>query len=451
MINTYFGGLWRLQVRTLIVRKRAELRDSLADPLLKNSIHLILTTFLTSALGFLFWYIAARFYPSAQVGLASAAISSMNLMVMFSLLGFNISLIRFLPNSPKKETIMNSCFTLAFMMSIIISIIYLISLDYVAPSLSFLRKNFVYELSFIGFTGIWSITTLISSVLISNRTAEYVLVKELIFGLSKMPVPILMMSAGAFGIFFSWGAGLAIAVVIGFIFLLKINPSYRPKALIDRETVNNIFSYSSTNYIANLFYMAPALILPTMVATLLSPDKAAYFYISWMIANLLFTIPVQASQSLFAEGSNKEDLTDAATIRSAKYILFLLIPSVVFILILGDKLLLSFGKEYSNQGLHLLQLLAVSAIPYSIGSIFAANKRIKKENTAVILIYGLLAIITLTGSYLLLEQKGLIGIGYAWILGNIIIASCLLFSFLIKRFSNKCQIENNWRRTMIRK
>lgn len=425
----------------LIVKKGAELRDSLADPLLKNSIHLISTTFLTSALGFLFWYIAARFYSSAQVGLASAAISSMNLLVMFSLLGFNISLIRFLPNSPKKETIMNSCFTLAFMMSIIISIIYLISIDYIAPDLSFLRKNFIYELFFIGFTGIWSITTLISSVLISNRTAEYVLVKELIFGLSKMPVPILMVSAGAFGIFFSWGAGLSIAVLIGFVFLLKINPSYRPKALIDRETVNNIFSYASANYIANLFYMAPALVLPTMVATLLSPDKAAYFYISWMIANLLFTIPVQASQSLFAEGSNKEDSTDAATIRSAKYILFLLIPSVVFILILGDKLLLSFGKEYSSQGLHLLQLLAVSAIPYSIGSIIVANKRIKKENTAVIFIYGLLATITLAGSYLLLEEKGLIGIGYAWILGNTAVVSILIFSFIIKRFSNNYQKE----------
>lgn len=306
------------------------------------------------------------------------------------------------------------------------------ALRYLAPDLLFLNQNLAHRISFIGFTGIWAITTLISSVLISNRTAEYVLVKELIFGLSKMPMPILMMSAGAFGIFFSWGAGLAIAVIFGFIFLLKIDPSYKPRALIDRETIQDIFYFSSSNYLANLFYMAPALVLPTMVASLISPDMAAYFYVSWMIANLLFTIPVQASQSLFAEGSNKESIVDQVTIKSLKYIFLLLIPVFVLILILGEKLLLIFGIEYSKQGLELLHLLAFSSIPYAVGSVFVANKRIKKENATVMSIYGLLALITLVGSYLLLERVGLVGIGYSWMIGNIIVV-CLLGLSLKKK------------------
>ena len=405
----------------------------LKDPLIKNGIHLISATFLTSALGFLFWYIAAKSYPPTQVGLASAAISSLNLLVLFSLLGFNISLIRFLPSSSRRETIMNSCFTLSFIMSVAMSAIYLIVLSYLSPDMLFLKKNVIYEISFIGFAGIWSITTLISSVLISNRTAEYVLLKEFIFGLSKIPIPILLSSAGAVGIFFSWGIGLTFSIIIGFFFLLKINPSYRPRATIDIETISNIFYFSSSNHVANLFYMAPALILPSMIATLLSPDFAAYFYISWMIANLLFAIPVQASQSLFAEGSNKEDSADSVTIKSAKFILMLLVPSVVFILIVGDKLLLLFGKGYSDQGFGLLQLLAISAIPYSIESIFVANKRIKKKNMIVIFIYGLLAIITIVGSYILLDKVGLIGVGFAWLTGNMIIVSLLGLSFLNRK------------------
>lgn len=318
-------------------------------------------------------------------------------------------------------------------MSILVSLIYLIALKYLAPDLLFLKQNLAHEISFVGFTGIWALTTLISSVLISNRTAEYVLIKESIFGLSKIPLPIILTSAGAFGLLFSWGIGLAIAVIFGFIVLLKIYPSYKPQAVIDKGVLRHIFYFSSSNYLASLFSMAPALILPTMVAALMSPDMAAYFYVSWMIANLLFTIPVQASQSLFAEGSNKESSVDAATVKSIKYIFLLLIPSVIFILILGKDLLLLFGKAYSNQGFPLLQLLAFSSIPYAIGSVFAANKRIKKENVAVIIIYGLLGITTLFGSYLLLDEVGLIGIGYAWILGNIIVLIFLTIIHILNK------------------
>ncbi len=44
-------------------------------PLYSNALVLIVNSGLAAALGFLFWALAARLYPAAQVGLASAAIS----------------------------------------------------------------------------------------------------------------------------------------------------------------------------------------------------------------------------------------------------------------------------------------------------------------------------------------------------------------------------------------
>jgi len=63
---------------------------------------------LTSAGSGFFWLIAARFYSTADIGHASAIISAMGLISMLSLLGFDISLVRFLPEREDKKLI-NSC------------------------------------------------------------------------------------------------------------------------------------------------------------------------------------------------------------------------------------------------------------------------------------------------------------------------------------------------------
>jgi O-antigen/teichoic acid export membrane protein len=405
-----------------IPKNRKELKQHLRDPLFKNAIHLISTTFATTALGFVFWMVVTRYYASEEVGLASTIISSMNLLAMLSLLGFNVALIRFLPNSDEKKDTINSCFTLCLIAALVISAIFLLGLDIWSPKLLFLKQELLFATLFIAFTGILVATTLLNSVFISNRTSKYVLIKESIFGTSKIPIPIFLVSFGAFGVFFAWGIGSVIAFIFGMLFLFRIIPSYKPGILVKREVVNDMFHFSFWNYIANFFNMAPAFILPIMITNVLSPDMTAYFYISWMIAMLLFAIPQQASQSLFAEGSNIEEKVAENVRKSPKFILLLLIPAIIFISIFGDKFLLLFGKEYSAEGFKLLQILVISAIPFAVNAVYISVKKIRKEINMIVLVYGIVAFVTLVGSYLLLESIGLIGVGYAWILGNLITA-----------------------------
>src|SRR5947207_15483674 len=55
--------------------------------ILVNAGSLVGTTAVTSLLGFVYWWLAARALPPAIVGLASAAISAMTLFGTFALLG----------------------------------------------------------------------------------------------------------------------------------------------------------------------------------------------------------------------------------------------------------------------------------------------------------------------------------------------------------------------------
>ena len=81
-----------------IPKNREELKKHLSDPLFKNAYFLMFSSLTSAGSGFFFWLIAARFYSTADIGLASAIISAMGLISMLSLLGFDCFSVRALNN-----------------------------------------------------------------------------------------------------------------------------------------------------------------------------------------------------------------------------------------------------------------------------------------------------------------------------------------------------------------
>src|SRR5438270_13344190 len=71
--------------------------------ILLNAGSLIGTTAVTSALGFAYWWLAARQFSPEAVGLASAAISAMTLLGTFGMLGLGTLLVAELPHQHGKK------------------------------------------------------------------------------------------------------------------------------------------------------------------------------------------------------------------------------------------------------------------------------------------------------------------------------------------------------------
>ena len=75
---------------------------------LKNNLSIVTnagsifgTMIVTSGLGYVFWWVAARFFQPEDVGLASAAISAMMLLGTIGVLGLGYLLIGELPQRPE--------------------------------------------------------------------------------------------------------------------------------------------------------------------------------------------------------------------------------------------------------------------------------------------------------------------------------------------------------------
>jgi O-antigen/teichoic acid export membrane protein len=386
--------------------------------LYRNAIYLMINSAALALAGFFFWVVAARLYPVEAVGLVSAAIAAIGLLTLLSTLGLDYGLIRFLPGSGEKaRDMINSCFTVGGLISIALALIFLAGLGIWSPALLPIREHPVFFAAFIFFTVTFTFQGFTYHAFIAKRRAGFALAQGLIFGLLRFaPLFALAPLFDTFGIFASLGIAASIAGATAILLLLpQVEKGYRPLPVIRKGVVNEMVHFSFANYAANIFWMLPQLILPLMVVNLLGAEQNAYFYIGWSMASILFMIPLATSFSLFAEGSHDVERLGYEIRRSLKLLLVLLVPAIIILLLLGDKILFLFGRAYSENATKLLWILAFSALPLSLNYIYYGIKRVEMRMKGVIGLTIFIAIATLGMSYFLLPQMGILGAGVAWL------------------------------------
>ena len=399
--------------------------------LYRNAVYLMLGRAVTAVLGLVFWILAARFYSASDVGLASAIIAAAGLLSLLATLGLDYGLIRFLPNSGEKSNItINSTFTITGLLSIIFALIFLAGLSLWSPALLFLRQNLIWLIAFVAFTAAYTLFYLLSSSFVAKRRAGFTLTQNIINGLLRLA---LIIPLAAFfysgGIFASWLIGFVVTAGVGILlFLPRVQAGYRFFPAIRREVINEMVHFSLANYIAILLWSVPVAILPLMVVNLLGAEANAYFFIALGVAGLLYAIVTATSMSLFAEGSYDEQKLGQNIRRSLKLVLILLVPAIILVFLIGDKVLLLFGGAYSENATTLLWLLAASALPLSVNYIYFGVKRVQKEMKSVIWLSALVAVGTLGLSWVLLPQMGILGGGVAWLVSQGIAALIIMYN-----------------------
>lgn len=423
-------------VITAIIRlatSKEERKEHLQTSLYANAYYLIAGSVAAAFLGFLFWTVVARNYSPSEVGIASALIAVIGMLTSLSTLGLHIGVVRFLPEERDKHGMINSCFTLPGIFAVALTFFFIFGLAFWTPNLLFLRENLIYLSFFIIFTVASSIFLVQKSVLVALRAAKFILALRIAWNGLKIVFPIVLVSFGVFGILSSWGISLCLTSIIGVLLIRKSQPNYYPTPLIKKNMVNKMLHFSFGNYIADFLNGAPTFFLPLIVLSTLGSEANAYFYIAFSVCMLVSTIPLSVAMSLFAEGSNEPEKLRSNTFKSIKFTFILLLPLLIVILLLGDKILLLFGKVYSVNAFTVLSILVLSSIPLTITEIYISVKRVQKKVEPLIYLFTFTSIFIILSSYLLTLRIGLIGAGVGWLLGWSI-AAVLMAIALIKQF-----------------
>lgn len=358
--------------------------------------------------------VAAHLFASDEVGTSTAIISSMSLIVLLSRLGLDYSLIRYFPRYNKPEILGTSAIVTSIC-AVLVGLSFLIGSSCFSQELAFLGLSGRGGL-FLIFVLAASLDSVFGNAFVAARRASFFFAQSLVMGV-RVPLLFSMVSAGAVGIYGSVGLSFVIALAVSYSLLTKLRVS--PVVVVDREYLGEAFRFSASNYVAGLFIACPPVIMPSIVLGILGPESAAYYYIAYSVAALMYIVPNAVSMSLFVEGSYGEGLR-----KITKKTLLLVVPGLsvsgAIIAFSGETILGFFGLNYVLGSLQLLRIMVVSAMLTGICFIYYSIARVRNNLRGLVLVSGSVFLSLVLLSVFLGSDLGLVGIGYAWILSNLV-------------------------------
>lgn len=383
----------------------SEIRQHLQEPLIRNSFFIMASSFVAAGFGFFFWMIAARLYSQAEVGIATALMSSMGLLILISRLGLDQSVIRFFPHRDKSK-VLGTAIIVPTAVALGAGVIFVAAVDVIAPELVIVRTVAPLYLAFLG---AYSITWVLEGALNAIRKSEYYFVLNLLYG-SRILFLFPLVFLGAMGIFSSFGLSFVLGLILALALLSRC--SIRPAAGVDRVFIREAWQFSAGAYIAGILMSAPNMVIPIMVLNVLGAESTANYYITYAIVSILFMIPYAFTTSLFVEGSHGGEMKKSV-LRTLASMFALLIPAIIGLALFGEQILSLIGKDYV-EGITLLRVLALSAVFVSICQTFISIAKVRNDIRSLIIISGFVSVALLGLGYTLMHQFGLIGMGYAW-------------------------------------
>ena len=401
-------------------------------PLLQNAYALMASSALTAVLGLGYWVLAARRYPAEEVGRGSATIATMTLLSTIAVLNVPGSLTRYLPRAGRQAgRLVRSAYLLCGTIAGLASLAFLLGVGVWAPGFGFLRASPAMAAWFLAATVAWCIFTLQDCVLTGLRRAIWVPVENVVFGVVKtgLLLAFAAVAPGA-GIFASWTIPMAAMVVPMNLLIFKVLlPRYghagrpgEPQPIRYRE-VGVFLAGDSAGTMANF---AATAFLPVLVVSRFGPAVNAYFYVAWTAGVAINLLAVNMGMSLTVEGSRDGPQLGAHLRLSVQRLVRLLLPAVGGGVVLAPLVLGLFGASYAHAGSSLLRLMLVAAVPRAVVELYLGVVRAQGRSRPIALVQGAQAALFLVLVVSLVGPAGTAGIGWAFVLSNLVVAVPLL-------------------------
>src|SRR2546428_31890 len=161
--------------------------DQVKGSLYRNAIFIMLTSVISSGLGFFFWLIVSIRYQQADIGAAITLFSTLGFVGVLGNLGIGVGLIRYLPETEDKPALVNAGLTLSGVVTFALSLVFLAVLPVLIPSLAFVLQDPPYILTIVLCTVTIGLAPILDSTSIAMRRAEMQTVRLTIFALLKIP------------------------------------------------------------------------------------------------------------------------------------------------------------------------------------------------------------------------------------------------------------------------
>ena len=409
-------------VSTVIGRGVDSARRARTDSLVRNSFLVMATTGVNALFGYMFWIAAARLFAPADVGRATAAISAMNLTALIATLGVGTALVANLPGFAGRSADRSRHLTAAALYTgvagVLAGLALVLVLPAIDPAFGAATAGWAAAVVVVGVVAqVWGVV--LDNLFVAERRAEGMLVRNGSFAALKFALLVAGAAAVAGGdrfIVSCWVVSSVVTLLATCAVMVRrlLAPIRIAPGGAVRE-VRRVARPALIHHLAVLGGEFPMFLLPVIVVARGSADEGAFFYTTWMVGSLFFTISAAASHSLFAEGGHAPAELRRQRRRTTRLIAALLAPVMLGMLVLGPMVLGLFGAEYATAGYPLLVLLVLSAVPDAVTNIGVAQWRVEGLTGRVAALNVGMATVVVAGTWLLVPSLGVVAAGWSWL------------------------------------
>ena len=333
--------------------------------LLRNASSLMATTGVTSALGFAYWIVAARFFPQRSVGYASAALSAALLLGIVGMFGLGTLLIGELPRRSNRGGLATAALLASAGGSAVLALAFAVLAPLFSARFGQIIGNPALAALFTATAALIAVNAVFDQATIGILRGGVQLTRNLVFSLVKLA----LLPVFAFTLHNQFGVGIVVSYLIGLaVSLAAAAVQLRMSGVTilrrpDWGVLRGLGRLTLAHNWLNLAIAAPTTLTPVMVTVIVSPSANAAFYVATMLAGFVYIIPQHLSTVLFAEVSTNPQVIARKLRFTIRLSLLIGFPASV-VLALGAHLALSmFGAGYARLATVPLILILAGYLP----------------------------------------------------------------------------------------
>jgi len=390
--------------------------------LLHNASTLVATTVVNAGLGFFYWALAARLFNQRSVGYGAATISAMILLGTIGMFGLGTLLMGELPRRKDRGGLVSAALITSSVCSLILGLGFAVVAPHISGHLMGIGGSPGLVALFAVGVALAAFTFVVDNAAIGIMHGGIQLARNSAFAVAKL----LILPATAFifhgvfgiGIACSWIAGMVVSLVPVAVRLRVSRTPMLPKP--DWRLLQGLGKTALAHNWLNLAMAVPVLLMPVIVTATVSASANAAYYVAWMMAYFLYSIPTNLSTVLFAIAAADPEVI-AEKLRFSLRLSFVLGIIGMVVLALSSRLVLGiFGPSYVRTAFFPLMLFIIGYIPLVPRTHFVAVRRAQGRipQAAVILTIG--AAMEVIGAVIGAKLDGLVGLTWALLLVRII-------------------------------
>jgi O-antigen/teichoic acid export membrane protein len=347
--------------------------------LVRNAASLYGSTIVTSLLGFIYWFVAARLVPARAVGIASAVQAAAQFLSIFCVVGLSTLLISELSqDKTRARSLMLTAATGVGAVALVVATGVGLVLERFSSAFHHAFSGPVGILIFALLSALTTILLVLDDSCVGLLRGDIQFRRNAVFAVSKLLLlPLLIVvwpNSSGTELIVAWLAGLAVSLATLSYQLGKVTRGQH-----SHFNFPGIFAKRSLmfrHHWLNLSIQSSRLVLPVLVIALVGPQATAAYTVAMLIVSFVNIIPSHFSTVLFALTPGDEVTLRREVRHTMRLCLYLALASAPFFLVFGRLILSAFGPSYEAASVA-LATLGFTTYPMAVKSHYVAVSRVR--------------------------------------------------------------------------